>query len=502
MNSEQNLSERLREMLVHVRTLDSFEAVGAVSADGTIAAKVEDDVHAVLRLCHELDDDRRETIHKLELTTLELASREQYLQSIYANIDAAIFVIDVDAGGSLKFVGLNPAHERLTGLSTALVRGKAPEGFLDADTARAVRGNYERCLAAGATIEYEENLVFDGKETWWNTRLIPVKDKNGRITSIIGASNPITQLRQAEKIAREETLFVKSLLQVLPFPVFYADNHLNMLGYNEMFRRFFGITGDLIGLPELGGMLKPEDFMTFQREARILSGAGRNSGTKKMVAVIAKISRTVELHLTSYTDDSGTSLGVVGLIVDITERLQTEERLQELAIMDELTGLLNRRGFNQLAAREWRKVCRLEGQVSLIMLDIDYFKHYNDHYGHPAGDLVLRQVAAEIQKAVLRPADLTARYGGEEFVIVLPGTEKPGAQIVVARILERVRALAIEHAKSDVFGIVTVSAGLATAGLGHDNAGGIHSLDELVAAADKNLYQAKNTGRNKFISEP
>ncbi|MFH2130920.1 MAG: PleD family two-component system response regulator [bacterium] len=166
--------------------------------------------------------------------------------------------------------------------------------------------------------------------------------------------------------------------------------------------------------------------------------------------------------------------------------------LTNLASIDGLTGIPNRRQFNASLDQGWKNMMRESEPVSLIMMDIDYFKLFNDHYGHQAGDECLCQVAKTLQDSLLRPLDLVARYGGEEFGAVLPGTDLPGAMQVAERMRKNIETLNIEHAASGVAGCVTISVGVAST---IPKKGAFAS--QLIEIADKALYQAKSQGRNR-----
>jgi diguanylate cyclase (GGDEF)-like protein len=175
------------------------------------------------------------------------------------------------------------------------------------------------------------------------------------------------------------------------------------------------------------------------------------------------------------------------------QQLETVNRaLQYLATYDSLTEVRNRRLFNEYLNTEWRRLAREEAPLSLIMCDIDYFKLYNDTYGHQAGDECLRQVAAVLQQSVKRSADLVARYGGEEFAVVLPNTDANGAACVAEIIRDRVRDLRIVHAKSAVSEYVTLSLGVACC-----IPAPMSQPETLIAIADEALYRAKKTGRDR-----
>ena len=169
--------------------------------------------------------------------------------------------------------------------------------------------------------------------------------------------------------------------------------------------------------------------------------------------------------------------------------------LECLCKIDALTGIFNRRSFEGYLCHEWRRSLRYMTPLSIIMADIDFFKSYNDHYGHVMGDECIKKVAASLEGALKRPTDIAARYGGEEFVCVLSSTDISGALTVAADVQRAVLALNIPHEFSNVAGRVTLSIGVATI----IPSVKISTMD-LLRKADDMLYEAKNAGRNTIIS--
>jgi diguanylate cyclase (GGDEF)-like protein len=176
----------------------------------------------------------------------------------------------------------------------------------------------------------------------------------------------------------------------------------------------------------------------------------------------------------------------------LLKKANTELHL--LATTDTLTGIANRRSFDSTLAREWRRMIRSRTPLSLIMCDIDFFKNYNDLYGHQAGDACLQDVAQAIRKKAMRPGDFVARYGGEEFVIILSGTPAAGALHIAEEIRNAVRQLEIPHAGSQVDRFVTVSLGVS-----QGVASPTMKADTVLRAADAALYEAKQQGRNRVV---
>ncbi|MGB7445065.1 MAG: PleD family two-component system response regulator [Coleofasciculaceae cyanobacterium] len=172
---------------------------------------------------------------------------------------------------------------------------------------------------------------------------------------------------------------------------------------------------------------------------------------------------------------------------------KANENLQQLASIDSLTQVANRRSFDEYLSREWKRSMRELSPLSLILCDVDFFKAYNDTYGHQAGDDCLRAVAGAISKALKRPADIVARYGGEEFAVILPNVVAADAAIVAQLIRFEVNALKITHASSGVSEHITLSQGVASI---FPKPG--ENIQTLVNTADQLLYKAKARGRDRF----
>lgn len=172
------------------------------------------------------------------------------------------------------------------------------------------------------------------------------------------------------------------------------------------------------------------------------------------------------------------------------------DMLESLAMLDGLTGIPNRRRFDEIIGMEWRRAVRSGRSLSLVMMDIDFFKQYNDNYGHGAGDNCLIKVASALARCLSRPGDLVARYGGEEFIALLPLTDEAGAFTIAKRFLSEIDSLMIPHAYSEAAGYVTISAGCASIIPTRTTS---HKL--LLQSADTLLYEAKKNGRNRVCSQ-
>jgi len=175
---------------------------------------------------------------------------------------------------------------------------------------------------------------------------------------------------------------------------------------------------------------------------------------------------------------------------------QANKNLERLAVMDGLTGIANRRRFDEMLELNFAIACRTKSPIALLMCDIDQFKRYNDHYGHLQGDECLKTVAAALADQPLRTTDFVARYGGEEFVVILSSTDLPGAIHVAERLCQRIRDLAMPHEGIGGQALVTLSIGVAAF-----TPTRAQTTTELIKQADQRLYYAKEQGRDRWVAD-
>lgn len=224
--------------------------------------------------------------------------------------------------------------------------------------------------------------------------------------------------------------------------------------------------------------------------------AGANDYLVKLPDVIELVAR-IRYHSRSYLILQQRDEAYRALRESQQQLLETNLVLQRLIKSDGLTGLANRRYFDEYLDIEWNRAVRNQSEVSLLMIDVDHFKAYNDHNGHVAGDEVLRQVGEALRTSCSRAADLAARYGGEEFAVIMPGTGSGGARLQAEKVRRAVEALGIPHELPQPGSPVSVSIGIATLrpAQGEDS-------ESLVMQADAGLYRAKHSGRNQLGIAP
>jgi len=201
-------------------------------------------------------------------------------------------------------------------------------------------------------------------------------------------------------------------------------------------------------------------------------------------------------------NEAGEVQALIGFMFDISERKKSEERLlglqkelEDFSFRDGLTGVANRRKFDAVLDEEWNEARRHTQPLSLILIDIDFFKQYNDHYGHVQGDDCLKRVGRALASSVSRPRDLLARYGGEEFVLVLPATDEAAARRVGERCRQAIFKEQIPHAASAVGQLLTVSQGVGTIIPSASD-----TLIQFIDAVDRRLYRAKQGGRDRSVA--
>jgi len=297
--------------------------------------------------------------------------------------------------------------------------------------------------------------------------------------------NSETQQEQAERLRTIVNNMAEGLL------IIEADGRIQFT--NPACDKYLGYRESELAGRTLSDLLNPlvaQEYLDYFERYAASPETAHNHGTREVI-IRHRNGSSVCMDLTLTPMYLRQPL-FIGLLHDITHHKQSEDALQRAAMVDPLTKIANRRHFDSFLEKEWQRSMRSGQPLSLVVLDVDHFKLYNDTLGHPAGDACLQQVAQAIQSHALRPTDLAARYGGEEFVLLFAETEADSAYLLAESIRAHIEALQLPHPRSPTSPWITVSIGVATIRP--------HQLDNtetLFVAADRAMYVAKEGGRNQ-----
>ncbi len=292
----------------------------------------------------------------------------------------------------------------------------------------------------------------------------------------------------------------RSLFENAPDGIILIDQEGTILDCNRKECELLGRERSECLGKKVTDFLSPQSRTFFDLKLPALKGIGSIEVESE---IIMKTGKTVPIwrNMTAQYGDDGRFTGAIIHTRDITDRKYLEEelkkanrKLEEQSFQDGLTGIANRRAFDEHFSREFSRMRRLNKPLSLVFCDIDYFKHYNDFYGHQKGDSCLERVARILKSAVRRPGDQAARYGGEEFTVIFSDTETQAAADLAEILRRSIQGLAIPHKASKIDTVVTASFGIAGIIPSRET-----RMEELIALADARLYSAKRTGRNRVI---
>jgi diguanylate cyclase (GGDEF)-like protein/PAS domain S-box-containing protein len=433
----------------------------------------------------------------------EIATTNMIYRAIIDALPDPLNAKDLDG----RFLAANPATASLmkAGAAQNLV-GRSDFDFYPGDTARRFRDDKEAVLARGEPATIEQRIDRDGSTIWLSTLKVPLRDRAGAVIGLLTHNRDITSRKRLEEAHAEAQERLAAALANMADALVMFDRDERLVLCNEQYRAIFAKTADLRvpGTPlstilrasierheEVG--IPPEEVDDWiRRTCAALHVASEHE-------ITLADGRRLRARVRPAAD--GASLSVIS---DVTAEREAEralsilnERLAAMARTDALTGLVNRRGFDEALAAEIARVRRAGTSVGLLLVDVDRFKAYNDTYGHPAGDACLKAVADCLKATLRRPGDVAARYGGEEFAAILPETTAAGVLHIAETLREAVAALAMEHKATDE-GLVTVSAGVSTVTAEEAELDGAALL---IQRADRALYHAKAGGRNRVRGE-
>lgn len=404
-----------------------------------------------------------------------------------------------DLGG--RFLAANSATAELMQVpGSATLIGRTDFDFYPPETAERFRADEVKLLEGGKAYSIRQHVVFgNGTDAWLSTTKAPFRDAHGKVIGIITHNRDITERKRLEdqyKISQQQ---LADALTNMADGLVMFDHDDRIVICNPQYVALFPRTAALRvpGAPLREIMRKAVEW----GDEVVPEGCQLEEWIEDTCASL-RVEGVREIHMADgrwlQSRVRPSSEGSLTVISDITAAKRTvaelaalNARLDSLANTDGLTGLLNRRAFDEMLTREFGRSARAGEPLSLMLIDVDRFKSYNDTYGHPQGDECLKAVGQCLQASLKRPADSAARYGGEEFVGLLPDTDTEGALVLAEAFRQAVRDLNIPHSGSEK-SRVTVTVGIATWAGDHSETQG-----DLVRRADSALYVGKEGGRDR-----
>ena len=355
------------------------------------------------------------------------------------------------------------------------------------------------CLKGNIIPFFEEHPLDSGLYHYTKGLYAPLYTEDGNIRGAVVGVMDISDQKELENALRESKERFKTLIENAPIAIVVSRDEQILYGNIECLQLFLIKSVDELGSMSLLSLFVPEvrDKISDNVRRRALGEriptnyeaiCMRSDGTRFLVNIV--------LTRVQYED----TIATLSFLLDITRQKQAEETLKRyqdflknLSLTDGLTGIANRRRFDQFLEREWIYAYNNRTPLAILMMDIDFFKAFNDNYGHVAGDDCLQKVAMSLSECLRRPGDIVARYGGEEFTCVLPDTDVDGALSVAKQISAKMDSLNIPHLFSSAADHVTLSIGVAAI-IPSEN----QPSSDLIERADRLLYTAKQSGRNQI----
>jgi len=432
----------------------------------------------------------------------KLSSERDLLAAALAQAPDSFYVKDREG----RFAAVNVGTVRINGFQTAQqMVGLTDFSLTDPARARVLFEREQQILATGTPMLDEEELLPDasGNQRWFSISKVPLRTASGTIIGLAGLMRDVTEAKRLrEKLLESGNMLSYALAEMSDgLAMFGVDGRIVFC--NEQYRAAFPLSGP-VRVP--GAHLRT--ILTAVIESGEQLSAPSSNTEAWISQIIANLHRESEeeinlfdgrwLRVRTRPASAGATLVVVSDFTRIKqaelELHSTTSALRELVRTDGLTGLLNRRAFDEALEAEIRRSLRGGTPLSLLLIDVDRFKAFNDRYGHPAGDSCLRLVSQLLRSSLKRPADLAARYGGEEFAAILPETDEDGAYLVAEAFRQSLSGARVEHGGSEK-GVVTASVGVATYTADSlDRSGAV-----LLQTADEALYGAKGAGRDRVF---
>lgn len=423
----------------------------------------------------------------------EARRREQEFRSLAENSMDVIARFDKD----LRRIYVNPAIESILGRPRAELLGKTHREIgLPEALAETLDRPLKEVFATGEPRSVEFVVPTPRGDRYLDARLVPEFGLDGEINTVLTITRDLTQRKQAEDALYRREQDFAALAERSPDIIARVGRSLRLLYINPAVEQITGRPREwFLGKTPAELELPQEEAILRERALRQVFDSGREQIVEHKNPSPAG-ERYFQTRLVPEFGPDGSVESVLMVERDIDDLKQAQQALEELALLDPLTGIANRRFMERFVGREWLREARKQLPIAAIMIDIDHFKAYNDHYGHAQGDECLRQVATILREALHRPADTLVRYGGEEFIVLLPESNLAAAQEIAERLRQAVQARKLVHLYSPIASEVTISLGVAAMNA-HEG-----EFGDLLAAADAALYQAKEKGRNRVETSP
>ena len=439
-------------------------------------------------------------VSMLKRTKRRLLESEAKYRGLVDDQSELVSISNLD--GELTYV--NFSYAALFRKEPADMVGRNLFDFASPEAHAALKDHLKNVHASDHGVVHENQVVLqNGEKRWlqWSNRAMC--DDAGQIVAVHSIGRDINERVVAERRLRESEIRYRLLADNSTDMVLQTDDELVCRYSSPACRELLGYEPEeMLGLTPHKVIHRDDVAVCLAQFQTLLSG---EADRQLIIARLRHRNKTwiwVEAHFRAIKNpDTTLTDGVIGAVRDISARKIVEDelaeanrRLEALAGLDGLTGLVNRRGFDEALAKEHKRAKRDKTPLSLVMIDVDHFKAFNDLYGHPAGDECLRKVGRAISESINRPGDTGARYGGEEFSVLLPNTDEAGAERIAHRIRQAVLDLQISHDGNDN-NLVSISAGTASYFLNTDDVKSV----SLVIDADRALYRAKHNGRNTVV---